>query len=135
MESPNSLIILIPLLDSNKPNSFSTKSFKSVPYLQYDREKNFGSWEKLNILKTKPVERKNKEDWKELDNSIKEYESYLKEGKIQDIYDKAFQDLIDAKIDLEHPVIPFDFSDITKVGIKGTLAFVILISIQEKLKK
>jgi len=61
MESPNSLIILIPLLNSNNLNSFSTKSFKSVSYLQHDREKNFGSWEKLDILKTKPVDRKNKE--------------------------------------------------------------------------
>lgn len=77
----------------------------------------------------------NEKDWKELDNSLKEYESYLKEGKIQEIYDKAFQDLIDAKIDLEYPMILFDFSNIIKIGIKGMIAFIILISIQNELRK
>ena len=70
-----------------------------------------------------------------MDKGIKGYQSYLEEGKIREIYDKTYQDLIDCTIDLEHPTKPFEFSYITKVGIKGMTAFVILISIHNELNK
>ena len=60
MTESNSIVILIPLLNFANYGIILNKPFKSLSYLDYDREKNFKIWEKLNILNQEPFDRGNK---------------------------------------------------------------------------
>ncbi len=59
MTESNSIVILIPLLNFANYRIILNKPFKSLSYLDYDREKNFEIWEKLNILNQEPFDRGN----------------------------------------------------------------------------